>query len=289
MAPNQHPRLTDEQLGEVLGLMAGADSVELKVTIPASEHRETLAKLDIDPLDAQIRQVYFFDTPDLALNHAGVVVRSRRIQGKGEDSTVKLRPVVPADLSADLRKSPNMVVEVDALPGGFMCSASMKRPAAALGVRDVVSGKKPIRKLFTKEQRAFYKANAPAGIELDALSILGPISVFKVKFNPVELGQKLVAELWMYPDYSRILELSTKAAPADAIRVAAEGRVFMAKRGVDLGGDQQTKTMTALEFFAGRVTKNADATEGAEAAEAAEAAGEAAEAAPEPEPADVPG
>ena len=52
----------------------------------------------MDPLEAQIRQVFFFDTPDLALDKPGVVVRARRIQGKGDDSVVKLRPVVPVEL-----------------------------------------------------------------------------------------------------------------------------------------------------------------------------------------------
>jgi inorganic triphosphatase YgiF len=39
-----------------------------------------VAALGLDALDAQIRQVFFFDTPDLDLNRAGVVVRARRIQ-----------------------------------------------------------------------------------------------------------------------------------------------------------------------------------------------------------------
>ena len=60
----------------------------------------------------------------------------------------------------------------------------------------------------------------------------------------------MVAELWLYPDGSRILELSTKCAPAEAFQVAAEARAFLADRGVDLAGEQQTKTRTALEFFA---------------------------------------
>jgi hypothetical protein len=34
------------------------------------------------------------------------------------------------------------------------------------------------------------------------------------------------------------------------MQVAAEARAFLAKKGVDLSGDQQTKTKTALEFFA---------------------------------------
>ena len=80
----------------------------------------------MDPLEAQIRQVFFFDTPDLALDEAGVVVRARRIQGKGDDSVVKLRPVVPAELPAELRQSASFRVEVDAMPGGFVCSGTMK-------------------------------------------------------------------------------------------------------------------------------------------------------------------
>ena len=32
--------------------------------------------------------------------------------------------------------------------------------------------------------------------------------------------------------------------------MAAETRVFLASHGIDLGGEQQTKTKAALEFFA---------------------------------------
>ena len=123
-------RLTDEQLVAMLDLVKDADSVELKVTVPEAGHRSSVRALGIDPLDAQIRQVFFFDTPDLALDRAGVVVRARRIQGKGDDSVVKLRPVVPAELPAEIRRSPSFNVEVDAMPGGYVCSASLKgRPA----------------------------------------------------------------------------------------------------------------------------------------------------------------
>src|SRR5262249_36499568 len=157
----------------------GSDSVELKVTVPDSAHRSTLTALDIDPLDAQIRVVTFFDTPDLALNKAGVVVRARRIQGKGDDSVIKLRPVGPADLPAEPRRSESFNVEVDALPGGFVCSATMKGTLRPTDVRRANRGDLPIRKLFSKEQRAFYAEHAPEGVALDELSILGPIFVLK--------------------------------------------------------------------------------------------------------------
>lgn len=94
-----------------------------------------------------------------------------------------------------------------------------------------------------------YAQHAPDGLELDDLSILGPILVLKVKFAPEGYGRKLVAELWLYPDNSMILELSTKCAPAEAFQVAAETRAFLIEKGIDLSGEQETKTKKALQFF----------------------------------------
>ena len=88
--------LAGGELEQMFTLIKGADSVELKLTVPESDQRSTVVALGMDPLDAEIRQVFFFDTPDLALNKMGVVVRARRVQRKGDDSVVKLRPVVPA-------------------------------------------------------------------------------------------------------------------------------------------------------------------------------------------------
>lgn len=253
------PTLTNEQLAEFLALTRGADSVELKLTVPLSIRSPTGEALGVDPLDGQIRQVYFFDTPDLALNKAGVVVRGRRVQRRGDDSVVKLRPVVPEALPADLRVSPNFGVEVDAMPGGFVCSGSMKRTMGTTDVREAVTGRRPIHKLFSKEQRALYAAHAPEGIALDSLSILGPILVLKVKFAPEGYGRKLVAELWLYPDNSMILELSTKCAPTEAFQVAAETRAFLTERGIDLSGEQETKTRKALRYFSRQLRAAADA------------------------------
>jgi hypothetical protein len=254
MATTQMPRLTDEQVVEALALIKDADSVELKLTVPAHDQRTTLTALDIDPLDAQIRQVFFFDTPDLALDTGGVVVRARRIQGKGDDSVVKLRPVVPHELPLALRTSASFGVEVDAMPGGFVCSGSMKGALPATHVKQAVRGDRPLRKLFSKEQRAFYAEHAPEGIALGDLMLLGPIFVLKVKFSPPEIGRKMVAEMWLYPDDSRILELSTKCAPSEAFQIAANARGYLAERGIDMAGEQETKTRKALEFFAARLS-----------------------------------
>jgi hypothetical protein len=246
---NPPRRLSDAELQQLLELTRDADSVELKLTVPDSERRSTVTALGMDPLNAQIRQVYFFDTPDLILDQHGVVVRARRVQQRSDDTVVKLRPIVPGELPEDLRRSRNLVVEVDAMPGGYVCSASLKGTLGTTDVKDVAAGSRAIRKLYSKEQRAFFSAHAPDGVGLDDLSILGPITVLKLKFSPEGYGRRLVAELWFYPDGSRILELSTKCAPNQAFQVAAETRAFLAEQGVDLFGEQQTKTKTALQFF----------------------------------------
>jgi hypothetical protein len=253
-------RLSDvspEELHELLSLIGSSDSVELKVTLPAKEHRSAIRTLGLDPLDAQIRQVFFFDTPDLQLYNKGIAVRARRIQGKTGDSVVKLRPVVPDELSEDVRRSSAMNVEVDAMPGGFVCSASMKGKIPNGDVLAAVGGSRPVRKVFSKEQRAFYAQHAPDGLELDELRILGPTFVLKDVITPPGFGRRLVTELWLLQDGSRILELSTKSAPNEAFQVAFEARAYLEGLGIDLSSEPQPKTKSVLEFFAAELENEA--------------------------------
>jgi hypothetical protein len=247
-------KLSDQGLVGLLKAIGDADSVELKLTVPISDRSRAAASLGVDPLEGQIRQVFFFDTPDLVLSSHGLVVRARRVQGLGDDSVVKLRPVVPAELPIGVRTSPNFGVEVDTMPGGtYVCSGSMKRAMGPTAVKDALAGKRPVRKLFSKEQRALYTAHAPEGIGLDDLSMLGPIVVYKMRLAPKGYRRKLVSEMWMYPDNSLLLELSTKGAPTEAFQIALETRAFLLSHGIDLSGEQETKTKKALQFFSRRL------------------------------------
>jgi hypothetical protein len=241
--------MISDELLELRQLVRASDSVELKLTVPDTSRRSAIAALEVDPLQAQIRQVFFFDTPDLDLDRAGVVARARRVQGREDDSVIKLRPVVPDTLPAAVRTHADFVVEVDALPGGYVCSGSFKSTQPPTAVQEAMRGQRPLRKLFSKAQRSFFADHAPDGITLDDLSVLGPIFVLKVKLNPPELGRRLVGELWLYPDGSRILELSTKCRPGEGLDTALAMRDFLASKSIDLHGEQQTKTKTALEFF----------------------------------------
>jgi hypothetical protein len=250
-----HPRMkssmmhrNDDQITEALALLKESDSVELKLTVQDSDHRSAIMALDMDVLDAEFRQVVFFDTRDLKLNSSGVIVRARRIR-KGGDSVIKLRPVIPADPPSKLRSSGSFSVEVDATPGSLICSGAVKGRAVNSDVQLVLMAKQPIRKLFSPEQRAFYKQYGPKGLDLDRLTPFGPINVAKLKFIPKSFKRSLVAEVWFYPDASRILELSTKCSSDEAFQVLAETRAFLRQRGISLTGEQGTKTRKALHYF----------------------------------------
>jgi hypothetical protein len=243
-----------ERLVEMMRLLRESDDVELKMTVPETSRRSAIAALDLDPLEAQIRQVWYLDTPDLDLDKAGVVARVRRVQGRGDDSVVKLRPVVPTEMPASLRDLPEFVVELDAMPGGYVCSGSLKGSPKRATVKDAVAGRAPLRHLFSKEQRRFYADHAPEGLAIDDLHLLGPINVLKLKFEPEDLHRRIVVELWAYPDGSRILELSTKCATTEPFDVAAETRAFLESKGIEVSAaDQQAKTRTALDFFSGEM------------------------------------
>lgn len=251
------PELSRDQISEVLTILKDVSSVEIKLVAPMHTHRATVMKLGLDPIDAEVRQVYFFDTPNLDLNKAGLVVRARRIGGGTGDTVIKLRPVNPAAIDKELRRSESFKTEIDVVPGGYVCSGSLKGRCKAQEVRDAVGGQMPLDALFSREQRAFYRAHAPKGIALRSLATFGPTFVLKARVWVKQLDRRLVVEMWLFPDGSRNLEISTKALPAETFQVTADTKAYLKEIGIELTGNQQTKTRAAMEFFAPEVRQQA--------------------------------
>jgi len=237
-------------------ILKDVGSVEIKLVAPMHIHRATISKLGVDPIETEVRQVYFFDTPNLDLNKAGVVVRARRMQGGAGDTVVKLRPVDPAAIDRELRRSASFKTEIDVVPGGFVCSGSFKGNCTAQEAKDAVGGKMPLDSLFSKEQRAFYKAHAPKGIALRSLETYGPTFVLKARKWIKQLDRRLVVEMWLFPDGSRNLEISMKCEPSKAFQVAQEAKEYFKAIGIELSANQQTKTRAAMQFFQPEVRQN---------------------------------
>ena len=63
--------LSDEDLQQLGGPGEGIGQRRAQLTVPEEHHRSTITALGMDALHAQIRQVFFFDTPGPGAQLAG--------------------------------------------------------------------------------------------------------------------------------------------------------------------------------------------------------------------------
>jgi hypothetical protein len=245
-----------EQLLEMFGQLSHVRSVELKTTV-APEQQTELTGLHLDTLKGKLRQVFFFDTPELTLFKNGVAVRARRTQGAPDDTVVKLRPATLEDLPPGVRNSPNLKVEMDVTRGSYVVSASLKGASPAGAVMSTLDGERSLEKLFSKEQRSFFAAHAPPDVGWRDLVTLGPVHVVVLKYVPDDFKRKLTVEQWHYPGELPLLELSTKTTPDDVLQAVADSVAFVQAHGLAATGEQQPKTRKALEYFVAQRAKRA--------------------------------
>jgi hypothetical protein len=242
-------QLPDDEFNQLLTLSHEADRVELKLTVPESAQDATCAALGIDFAHQRPYQVYYLDTEDRTLYQHGVVVRVRSVNHRPGDSVIKLRPVCPDGIPAALRQSKHFVVEVDSMPGSYVCSGALKAHLGVHAVDRAIARRRPLHALFTKPQLRLLSAHLPQEVKVDDLAVLGPVDACRCKLEPVGFKQSLLVEQWTFPDGHRILELSTHCTPGAALRVAAQLDAFLRAHRVDLSGPQQTKTRATLDFF----------------------------------------
>jgi hypothetical protein len=229
----QPRRLIDAELEQVLALAKDNKGIELKLAVPdssAARPSPHWAWAPWKPRSGRCTSSTPRTWPSTATASSS---GARRVQQRGDDSVVKLRPVVPGELPDGPRRSRNLVVEVDAMAGGYLCSASLKATLEVTDVKDVAAGRRAIRDLYSKEQRAFFTAHAPDGIGLEDLSVLGRITVANSNSRPRGTAVGWSPCCGFTPASSPILELSTKCPPTQGSQVASETRAFLSGQGVD--------------------------------------------------------
>jgi hypothetical protein len=236
--------------GEVAKATAGTEAIEVKVTVIERDEKEALRKFGLQRKNGEQRRIFFYDTRKLDLFRKGVALRARETGGKTCDSTVKIRPVEPKRIADRWHKANGFKVEADAVGPKVIRSASFTIEQKLKEIGEVAKGDRPIAKLFSGEQEEFLKDMAPVKVDFTKLVPLGPVAALRWKFRNEGLPYELCAEEWQLPDGSDVIELSIKAkqAEAAAARAALEG--FLAELGITQETRQQTKTRTALEFFA---------------------------------------
>ena len=245
------PRISDEEMPELLALIHDSDSVELKLTVPESDQRSAVEALGHGPARGA-------DPPGVLLRHARPRAATRRAWScaRGACSARATTRSSSCGRSsrrsspASVRRTAGFGVEVDAMPGGFVCSGSMKAAVAPGARQGAVAGQRPLRKLFSKEQRAFYAAHAPAERRARRPHHARP----DLRAQAASSGPRASTARWSPRCGSTRTTRASSSCPPSARRPTPSrsprrrGRSSR-QRGVDLSGEQQTKTKKALDVL----------------------------------------
>ena len=226
------------------------DAVEIKVTVKPDQELQALRALELNEDSAEVRILYFFDTVHLDLFNSGVALRARLVKGDEDDSTVKFRPVKPEKISNEWKKLNGFKLEADCVGPRVVCSASHTVPQHRGEIDDVAKGKREIRSLFSKDQERFLIEFYKGSVNYNDVRVLGPIRVLRWKLKHKGFPYELTAEEWRLPDGEDLVEASIKVPPGKAQSAQKEFEKHLRKIGLNPAGAQQTKTRTALEYFA---------------------------------------
>jgi hypothetical protein len=245
-------RKTVGRTGRAARATAGTEAIEVKVTVVERDETMAFRKFGLKRRNGECRRIFFYDTRKLNLYKKGVCLRAREMEGDECDSTVKIRPVEPKRVADRWHRKSGFKVEADAVGSKVIRSASFTIAQKPKEIDEVARGDRPIAKLFSGEQEEFLREMAPVQVDFAKLVPLGPVATLRWKFRHEGLPYELCAEEWRLPDGRDVIEISIKAKQAEAAAAQAALEAFLAECGIDPETRQQTKTRTALEYFAAR-------------------------------------
>jgi hypothetical protein len=132
----------------------------------------------------------------------------------------------------------------------IVCSASLSDMQVRDEIDEVAKGKRAIGKLFSRDQERFLSEFNKDTVEFGKLRVMGPIRVLRWKPKHETFPHELTIEEWRLPSGEDLVEVSIKAPPNKALQARKEFDTHLRGLGLDPEGAQDTKTRTALEYFA---------------------------------------
>ena len=248
-AARQAWRLPGSDLDRMFTLVREVGQVELKFTVAEESHDAVRALLG-DGVE-RVRNVYYLDTPDLTLRRHGVLARVRGGE-RPNDSVVKLRPIDPDRVPIAMRRCEDFSVEVDVTPDSFVCSGALKQRLGRSSVERAVEGRSRLRTLFSDDQIALMDSRLSGRVTIDELDALGPVEVHRTRPRDGEPGDGLELQEWLYPDDSRLLEVSTRCTSTDLLQTALDAKALLDLHRITQSGPCPTKADTTLDYFTRR-------------------------------------
>jgi hypothetical protein len=230
------------------------DDVEIKISFTREQTPRAVQELAL-PARPDSWQIHFCEdvtptVPSTPLLDLGVILRARIRPDDDDDFTVKLRPCRGSQLTDHwVKETDKLKVEADWAGDRHVLAASHtdKRPQALIPT--VVAKQLPFKDLFTEQQLAFLVDCASVTINLDALTVLPPVTAVRWKniaAAPQELG--LRAERWTVADLD-FLELSAVAPVEEAASKQDAIHHFLSSLGLEIPDEREPKTRQVMEHL----------------------------------------
>jgi len=155
--------------------------------------------------------------------------------------------VEPERIQDEWKDTDGFKLEADAVGDKVVMSASLKVEQKKNAIKKVADGENRISDLFSKKQMKLLAEFHDGPIDLDKLTVLGPVQTLRADIERPGLAYELTAEYWTLPDDSHLLEVSIKCPPDEAVVARQVFEAFLGGHGLDPNGAQATKTGLALK------------------------------------------
>ena len=191
------------------------------------------------------------DPPGLLLRHAGPGAQPRRASWSARGAC-RARATTPSSSSArSSRRAARRAAPVARASASrsTRCRAASSAPASLKGVAGGGAVKASVERRRGRCASCSPRSSAPStpstrptASSSTTSSVLGPIFVLKLKFTPKDFAASSSRRCGSTPTTRASSSCRPSACPAEAFQTVAETRAFLARHGVDLTGEQQTKT-----------------------------------------------
>jgi len=238
---------TDEALGKADSALTS--NTEVKVTLRSADITSATKVFKLTSKAASKREIWFYDTPELALFEDGLLLRARKISNAPDDSTVKIRPMDRDAVDDSWFEADGFKCETDQSGerSTSSCSLTVEQDSGEIG--DVASGDRAPEKLFGSDQEDF--ASNAAQVGWDEVVPLGPIAALAWKVNVKGMSVPVSFERWDLPGMAPILEASMRVSEEDAADATEALIALLERKGFEPDSTQETKTKLALDHFSG--------------------------------------
>ena len=217
-----------------------AARAEIQINLCAAP--ETIVKgLALQPDGVGPREVWYFESADLAHHRGGVVFRLR-LGARERELTLKVADQDCARIDAALLPPAEGKCEYDLHGADFKGAVSLSRELDEATVRALLEGRLPLADALSAAQVRYLREGTSAWPLAPDIKRLGPARIDA--YRPAD--RRFVVEFWQLPSGNRYAEISQKASAADAVRRRPGLEAELARAGVAACADQSSQAADKL-------------------------------------------